>query len=61
MQKLGKEISLREVQQMIDQHDMTGDKKLNYNEFKNVFFGGKEVEETEGFPANQKWPIELLN
>ena len=54
MQKLGKEISLREVQQMIDQHDMTGDKKLNYNEFKNVFFGGKEVEETEGFPANQK-------
>ena len=45
MQKLGKQMSLTEVEQMIDQHDQTGDKKLSYQEFKNIFFGGKEIED----------------
>lgn len=52
MQKMGKEISLQEVQEMIKQHDQTGDNVLNYEEFKAVFFGGKEIEEQDGgFPT----------
>ena len=30
MQKLGKQMTLAEVEQMIDQHDQTGDRKLSY-------------------------------
>ena len=45
MQKLGKQMTLTEVEQMIDQHDQTGDKKLSYLEFKSIFFGGKEIED----------------
>ena len=52
MQKLGKSMTLSQVQDMIAQHDQTGDKVLNYKEFKNVCFGGKEIEETD-FPTNQ--------
>ena len=45
MQKLGREISREEVHQMIQQHDQTGDGCLNFNEFKNIFFEGKEIED----------------
>lgn len=45
MQKLGKEISGREVHDMIVQHDKTGDGCLNFEEFKAIFFGGKDAEE----------------
>ena len=44
MQKLGKEISRKEVHEMITQHDRTGDGMLNFQEFKAIFFGGKEFE-----------------
>ena len=42
MQKLGKEIDAEEVRQMIIKHDQTGDGCLNFEEFKNIFFEGKE-------------------
>ena len=45
MQKLGKEISRKEVHEMITQHDRTGDGMLNFQEFKAIFFGGKEMDD----------------
>ena len=45
MQKLGKEINRKEVHDMIAQHDRTGDGMLNFQEFKAIFFGGKEIED----------------
>ena len=45
MQKLGKEISRKEVHQMILKHDRTGDGMLNFDEFKAIFFGGKELDD----------------
>lgn len=38
MQKLGKQISQEEVDEMINSHDQTGDRMLNFAEFKNIFF-----------------------
>ena len=46
MQKLGKEITSKDVHDMIVQHDKTGDGCLNFQEFKAIFFGGKEIEES---------------
>jgi Ca2+-binding EF-hand superfamily protein len=45
MQKLGKEINRKEVHEMIAQHDKTGDGMLSFEEFKAIFFHGKEMEE----------------
>ena len=42
MQKLGQNLSQQEVQGMVAQHDITGDGMLNFDEFKAIFFGGRE-------------------
>ena len=45
MQKLGRETRREDVHSMIAQHDTNGDGVLNFEEFKSIFFGGKEIEE----------------
>lgn len=45
MQKLGKEIDRNEVHAMIAQHDRTGDGMLAFEEFKAIFFHGKELDD----------------
>ena len=47
MQKLGKEMNLNEVETIISKHDVTGDKVLNYDEFRKVFFQDKEIEDLD--------------
>ena len=47
MQKLGKEISRKEVHDMIVQHDRTGDGMLSFQEFKAIFFGGEENDQAD--------------
>lgn len=54
MQKLGKEMSLQEVESMISQHDIAGDKVLNYDEFRRVFFTDQEIAELDAAPATGK-------
>ena len=49
MQKLGKDMSLAQVEQMIKTHDETNDNRLSLQEFKHIFFDGKEIEEQEMF------------
>jgi len=39
---------MTEVNKMIQQHDQTGDNALSYKEFKDIFFDGKELEQSEG-------------
>ena len=38
MQKLGKQVNQAEVQEIIAQHDKTGDGMLNFAEYKAIFF-----------------------
>jgi len=40
MQKLGREITRRELRDMIAKHDTNSDGMLDYEEFKAIFFGG---------------------
>ena len=47
MQKLGRQITKQEIQQIISRHDLNGDGILDYEEFKNMFFDGKELEDEE--------------
>lgn len=39
---------------MISQHDIAGDKVLNYDEFRRVFFTDKEIEDLDAMPASAK-------
>ena len=45
MQKLGREIKREEVHITIAKHDTNGDGVLSFDEFKSIFFDGKEIEE----------------
>lgn len=45
MQKLGREVPMEEIETIIAKHDQTGDGCLSFDEFKNIFFDGKELEE----------------
>ena len=47
MQKLGREVPMEEIESIILKHDQTGDGCLSFDEFKNIFFDGKELEETD--------------
>ena len=49
MQKLGREMQIAEIHEMIVQHDKTGDGCLNYQEFKAIFFDGQEVDDNDFF------------
>ena len=57
MQKLGKEIQRKEVHEMIAQHDRTGDGMLNFQEFKAIFFGGKEIDDFNETPFGLDGPV----
>ena len=48
MQKLGREVPMEEIEKIISKHDRTGDGCLSFDEFKMIFFDGKELEETGG-------------
>ena len=48
MQKLGREVPMEEIEKIISKHDRTGDGCLSFDEFKMIFFDGKELEETAG-------------
>ena len=56
MQKLGKEMDPAEVHQMIKQHDQTGDGCLNFDEFKNIFFDGKDDIDGDTTPFGKDGP-----
>jgi len=56
MQKLGKEIARKEVHAMILKHDRTGDGMLNFDEFKAIFFGGKELDDQPDDPFGRQGP-----
>ena len=43
MQKLGQEISRKEITEMIEKHDIRGDGVLSYEEFKNIFLDGEDL------------------
>ena len=45
MQKLGRQITMGEIDEIIRTHDKTGDGKLCFDEFRAVFFDGKAQEE----------------
>lgn len=45
MQKLGRDISKAEVDEMIQTHDKTGDGCLSFVEFKSIFFTENELAE----------------
>ena len=44
MQKLGQEISRKEIGEMISRHDLRGDGVLSYDEFKQIFLDGENLE-----------------
>ena len=44
MQKLGQEISRKEIGEMISKHDLRGDGVLSYDEFKQIFLDGENLE-----------------
>ena len=43
MQKLGQEIDITEIEQMLSQHDIKGDQVLNYDEFECMFLDMKQI------------------
>ena len=45
MQKLGREVPMEEIEKIITKHDRTGDGCLSFDEFKMIFFDGKELED----------------
>ena len=45
MQKLGREVPMEEIEKIISKHDRTGDGCLSFDEFKMIFFDGKELED----------------
>ena len=46
MQKLGRKLSEEEIaESIISKHDRTGDGCLSFDEFKMIFFDGKELED----------------
>ena len=47
MQKLGREVPMDEIEQIIMKHDQTGDGTLSFAEFKLIFFDNKEPEAVE--------------
>ena len=49
MQKLGRQISRKDVHDMIVQHDKTGDGMLSFEEFKAIFFDNKDIEDPDEF------------
>jgi len=47
MQKLCREIPRSEIDDIMRVHDKTGDGKLNFAEFKAIFFDGKDLDEED--------------
>ena len=47
MQKLGRIVSTGELKTIIAQHDTTGDGCITFEEFRSIFFDGKDIEPTE--------------
>ena len=54
MQKVGREMTSAEVNEIIKKHDITGDGQLDFKEFKAIFFEGKELEDHDHDHANRK-------
>jgi len=47
MQKLGRQVPMSEIEEIIQKHDTTKDGCLSFDEFKAIFFEGQEPQEVD--------------